>query len=174
MIWFIGGDWRRGFLSRGDEFTCIVKKREIEYVYFVSVRELFTWGSTCVCHEDGLGWSLCCVTSVNLLSLEKKQYINWEIYIKCKGYYLKRKIQESYSLEIKKSCLSCFWKNLRSKLWLCIHGGRASMKRVVSGKRRKVERSLFGACVIEPLVSLLCIRCWSSCWSTSECWKIEV
>ena len=39
--------------------------------------------------------------SVGLLSLEKKQYINWEIYIKCKGYYLKSKRQESYSLREK-------------------------------------------------------------------------
>ncbi|WZY88921.1 hypothetical protein YC2023_045656 [Brassica napus] len=36
--------------------------------------------------------------SVGLLSLEKKQYIYWKIYIKCNGYYLKRKRQESYSL----------------------------------------------------------------------------
>ena len=42
---------------------------------------------------------------VGLLSLEKKQYINWEIYIKCKGYYLKRKSQESYSLREKRKLL---------------------------------------------------------------------
>ena len=36
--------------------------------------------------------------SVGLLSLEKKQYVYWKIYIKCKGYYLKRKRQKSYSL----------------------------------------------------------------------------
>ena len=28
------------FISRGDEFTCIVKKGEIEDVYYVSVREV--------------------------------------------------------------------------------------------------------------------------------------
>ena len=34
-----------------------------------------------MCHDDELDWSSCCVMFVGLLSLEKKQYINWEIYI---------------------------------------------------------------------------------------------
>ena len=34
------GRLKTGFLSKGDEFTGIVKKREIEDVYFVSVREV--------------------------------------------------------------------------------------------------------------------------------------
>ena len=37
-----------------------------------------------MCHEDGLGWSLCCVMPVGLLSLEKKQYINWEFTLSVK------------------------------------------------------------------------------------------
>ena len=65
-----------------------------------------------MCHEDGLGWSLCCVTSVSLLSLEKKQYINWKIYIKCKEFYLKRKRQESYSLREKGKLLKLLMEEL--------------------------------------------------------------
>lgn len=76
---------------------------------------------------------------VGLLSLEKKQYVYWKIYIKCNRYYLKRKRQESYSLGEKgkllkllleelgeqvlvmytwRTCLyeeSCLWKKKKSK-----------------------------------------------------------
>ena len=42
-----------------------------EDVYSVSVREVLQ-EIVHVCHEDGFGWSSCCVMSVGLLSLEKK------------------------------------------------------------------------------------------------------
>ena len=62
------------------------------------------------------GWSSCCVMFVGLLSLEKKQYINWEIYIKCKGYYLKKKRQESYSLGEKRKLLKLLLEELEEQV----------------------------------------------------------
>ena len=69
-----------------------------------------------MCYEDGLCWSSCCLMSVGLLSLEKKQYVYWEIYIKCKGYYLKRKRQESYSLKEKGKLLKLSLEELEEQV----------------------------------------------------------
>ena len=69
-----------------------------------------------MCHEDGFCWSSCCLMSVGLLSLEKKQYVYYEIYIKCKGYYLKMKRQESYSLREKGKLLKLSLEELREQV----------------------------------------------------------
>ena len=174
-MWLIGGDWRHGFLSRGDEFTCIIKKGEIEDVYFVSVREVLQ-GSTCVCHEDRLGWNSCFVMYVDLLSLKKSEYIYWGIYIEDKWYYLKRKRQESYSFEKYEKILSCFWKNLESKFWLSIQGGLVSMKKICLCNEKKSWEIFVWACVSKPLLSLFYVRCWCSCWRTFkmlEDWSLD-
>ena len=69
-----------------------------------------------MCHEDGLCWISCCLMFVGLLNLENKQYVYWEIYIKCKGYYLKRKRQESYSLREKGKLLKLSLEELREQV----------------------------------------------------------
>lgn len=88
------------------------------------------------------------------------------------------KKKKNYSLRKKESWLSwlsCIWKNLGSKLCLCIQGEHASMK-ILSQENKKTERSLFGACVIKHLESVLCFGWWSTRWlifKMLENWNLD-
>ena len=72
---------------------------------------------------------------VGLLSLEKKQYVYWKIYIKCNGYYLKRKRQESYSLGEKGKLLKLLLEELGEQVLVmytwrtCLYGKSCLCKR---------------------------------------------
>ena len=66
------------------------------------------------------------------------------------------KARELFLWRKKESRLSCFWKNLESKFWLCIHGRHTSMKRVISGKRK--SREIIVLCFCDQAFGVTALR----------------